>query len=528
MPLEHSPRLTRSRSRDNIHQHEGNATSQTSIHRSQEQLPMIEDVTDETTNVVTTNQITTVSTTPPLSSTPPSTTTMSTVSQGQVQEQAVTPLSPATDDITRLSSSSSLIIPSVETLRGTQSQRPHVSLSSTIPPNVTQSSMNAQNTIYPSLLNASSPPYPQYPPVYQLPTMYPSNQVHPLTSYQLHYQNISPPNNYLPYNPMHNYAYQNWLPQPFANQQPYPPHFVHQPQPYPNLQPSISNQLHPPNQSDSTQTSNPLNQQYANVQPANPLHSQINSTPHLSQINPPTTSNQTISGATNSGHQFPIPQQLPETPKILQPLPEFDGNIDDWQYFYSQFVESTQKYHYSNLENTSRLNTALKGKALKDVKCFLSNPQNVNHVIRNLEFIYGRPELLLESALKKIKDLPTITENNAHAIITMSIEIQQIVCIFEQMPNSSQHLNNPIVLRDIVNKLPMSRREEWIRFSFSLGKCVDLTDLCNWINQQASFIRLITTHDQYETSNQTETWSSKQKNKCFVCNLDHQRWASSF
>lgn len=112
-------------------------------------------------------------------------------------------------------------------------------------------------------------------------------------------------------------------------------------------------------------------------------------------------------------------------------------------------METTQKYGYSNLDNTTRLNTALKGKPLKDVKCFLSNPQNVDNIIRSLEFLYGRPELLLENALQKIKNLRTVNENDIYSLVPMSIEIQQIVCIFEQMPNKIQHLNNPIVIRDI-------------------------------------------------------------------------------
>lgn len=183
-------------------------------------------------------------------------------------------------------------------------------------------------------------------------------------------------------------------------------------------------------------------------------------------------------------------------------------------------METTQKYGYSNLDNTTRLNTALKGKPLKDVKCFLSNPQNVDN-IRSLEFLYGRPELLLENALQKIKNLRTVNENDIYSLVPMSIEIQQIVCIFEQMPNKIQHLNNPIVIRDIVYKLPPSKREQWTYFSFSLGRSPNLQDLCCWINQHASVIRLITVQNSPEATDWMEPQASRRKIECYSCNLDH-------
>lgn len=473
MSVTHSPPLTRSKSKDNLQQKAGLSFK---IMNNQERLSSIRDVVDDNEH---TNDRIEVSTIPPSTTNPPSTSfTSITTSEQNMTNTALESL----QTIGSLPTSSTSTL-STETV---PAQPTSV---------ITSSIQNRQENMVPTTFLTQ--------PYYQTHSQQ-------LPSHQLSYQNISPPNTCLPYNPMYNNIYQTWAPYPVNLQQPYPFH----PSP-PTLQ-SYPNQYYHPYQ------------QYS------PYPNQ--SIQSLPQINPVTTTNQIQDSHLNLNQglneNIHVTQHRSQTqsevcyPKILHALPEFDGNIDDWQYFYSQFTESTNKFQYSNLENTTRLNTALKGKPLKDVKCFLSNPQNVDHVIRTLEFIYGRPELLLESALQKIKKLQTITENNIYAIIPMSIEIQQIVCIFEQMPNSSQHMNNPMVLRDVINKLPLYKREDWIRFSFSLAKSVDLKDFCNWINQQASFIRLVTVQEP-ESRNEIEQPSYRKKTECCVCKQDHNLFKCS-
>lgn len=94
--------------------------------------------------------------------------------------------------------------------------------------------------------------------------------------------------------------------------------------------------------------------------------------------------------------------------------------------------------------------------------------ESTKRVINSLSALYGRPELLLRKELKKIKQLEVITEANIHEIIPMAIQIQQTICMFETLPNSQQHMNNPILLEDISEKLPFNKREQWISI---LTKC---------------------------------------------------------
>lgn len=149
-------------------------------------------------------------------------------------------------------------------------------------------------------------------------------------------------------------------------------------------------------------------------------------------------------------HGNPNVQYINQT---IHSLPPFDGSPENWPFFISQYNESTRQYNYTPLQNTSRLSQALTGEALNSVKCFLINPNNTEHVINTLEFLFGRSELILDSELRKIKKISNIIESNIKEVIPFSIKIQQLVCVQELLPNKSQHLNNPILLREVVDKL---------------------------------------------------------------------------
>lgn len=201
---------------------------------------------------------------------------------------------------------------------------------------------------------------------------------------------------------------------------------------------------------------------------------------------------------------------IPYCNQILHALPQFNGNPEDWPFFISQYNESTKQYNYTPLQTTSRLSQALTGEALESVKCFLINPNNTDHVINTLEFLFGRPELVLDNELRKIRKIAKINEVNVKEIIPFSIKIQQLVCVLELLPNKLQHLNNPTLLREIVEKLPLSKRELWFNYALNLGKLYTIKDFCDWIYTQANILRLAIVEDQ-----------SFNSNNCQLCGSDH-------
>ncbi|XP_068143483.1 uncharacterized protein [Drosophila tropicalis] len=93
----------------------------------------------------------------------------------------------------------------------------------------------------------------------------------------------------------------------------------------------------------------------------------------------------------------------------IMDLPEFSGRAEDWPVFITMFIESSAAYGYAYV---IRLQKSFKGAAKEEVKELLINPANVPHIIEHLQFMYGRPELLIKSQLEIVNDIPQIPEHN--------------------------------------------------------------------------------------------------------------------
>lgn len=142
----------------------------------------------------------------------------------------------------------------------------------------------------------------------------------------------------------------------------------------------------------------------------------------------------------------------------------------------------------------------------------------MDHVITSLTALFGRPELLLRNELHKIKQLEVITEANIHELIPMSIQIQQTICIFETLPNSNQHLNNPLLLEDILEKLPFNKQEQWINHSLNLGRPSTLKDFSDWLTQQSTILRMMPEQIIPRTSHKG---ASRKLVECHACKAEH-------
>lgn len=89
---------------------------------------------------------------------------------------------------------------------------------------------------------------------------------------------------------------------------------------------------------------------------------------------------------------------------LSKELPTYSGRPEEWAIFYSSFEHSTQLCMYSGAENLIRLQRALKGDALKSVGNMLLIPSSVPEVMQMLKQLYGRPELIIDSLIKKVKN----------------------------------------------------------------------------------------------------------------------------
>jgi len=146
-------------------------------------------------------------------------------------------------------------------------------------------------------------------------------------------------------------------------------------------------------------------------------------------------------------------------------LPSFHALPVDWPIVRSMFVETTLVYKNSDLENLLRLQKILKYVAREEVAAMLINPVNVDHIIKRLQFKYGQSGLLIRSQLVKISKIQQISENNLDKIISLAAKVSNLIT-FLKLANAFWQLQNPVLLSDLISKLPMRTRIEWKTYAY--------------------------------------------------------------
>jgi len=113
-------------------------------------------------------------------------------------------------------------------------------------------------------------------------------------------------------------------------------------------------------------------------------------------------------------------------PRKLPDLPVFGGQPEEWPIFNCAFVETTQAYNCTDLENNQRLLKALKDEARETVKSLLIHPGNVSAVMEQLRFRFGRPEQLIRSQLNSVREVPPISEQHLARIVPFATRVSNL------------------------------------------------------------------------------------------------------
>ncbi|XP_055623138.1 uncharacterized protein LOC129766589 [Toxorhynchites rutilus septentrionalis] len=143
--------------------------------------------------------------------------------------------------------------------------------------------------------------------------------------------------------------------------------------------------------------------------------------------------------------------------------PPFAGNPADWPIFISSFVNTTAACGYSSVENLTRLQRCLKGAAYEAVRSRLLLPESVPQVINTLQLLYGRPELLINVLLDKVRSTPAPKAERLETLIEFGMAVQSL-CDHLEAAGQQSHLMNPCLLMELVEKLPAHVKMEWASF----------------------------------------------------------------
>ncbi|XP_062713212.1 uncharacterized protein LOC134290169 [Aedes albopictus] len=154
---------------------------------------------------------------------------------------------------------------------------------------------------------------------------------------------------------------------------------------------------------------------------------------------------------------------------MTKELPTFSGNPEDWPLFISAYANSTQACGFSDSENLARLQRCLKGHALESVRSRLLLPASVPHVLATLETLYGRPELLIHALLQKIRGVPAPKQDRLDTLIGFGMAVQNLSDHLEAGRHEA-HLNNPMLLFELVEKLPAHMKLDWSLYKQRCGE----------------------------------------------------------
>lgn len=144
-------------------------------------------------------------------------------------------------------------------------------------------------------------------------------------------------------------------------------------------------------------------------------------------------------------------------------LPAFSGNPEDWPMFIRTYEETTVACGFSDVENLVRLQKCLRGNALETVRSRLMMPAGVPHVIKTLQMRFGRPELIIRSLLERIRRVPAPKPERLDTLIDFGLAVENLV-VHLQAAKQENHLTNPVLLQELVMKLPAQLRLDWARF----------------------------------------------------------------
>ncbi|XP_053692624.1 uncharacterized protein LOC128741073 [Sabethes cyaneus] len=159
----------------------------------------------------------------------------------------------------------------------------------------------------------------------------------------------------------------------------------------------------------------------------------------------------------------PSRAQLSARNGLTRKLPTFTGKPEEWPLFFGAYQASNEACGYSDVENLVRLQESLKGAALESVRGQLLLPKSVPRVITKLRQLYGRPEQLLQSHLERVRKLDSPRADRLASFIPFGNAVEQL-CEHLEAAELTLHLVNPILIQDLVSKLPDGEKRQWLHY----------------------------------------------------------------
>lgn len=238
--------------------------------------------------------------------------------------------------------------------------------------------------------------------------------------------------------------------------------------------------------------------------------------------------------------------QLATRQTMCRDLPTFSGKASEWPVFFSSYKTSTEAGQLSDDYNLLRLQKALTGQARKMVEARLIMPNCVSEIMTDLKDYFGRPEFIVEDQLAELRKVPSPSATDLVTIVHYSAAVANVVATLRQ-GELADHFNNPMLLKELVEKLPATQKLEWANYRKKLQH-VGVDVFSDWLRDHAmnicSVVRVApasedgskesdgkrTKNEKFvgahiEDSDHTVSRASNQQAKCPICGDERHRVA---
>uniref|UniRef100_A0A182PWS1 Uncharacterized protein n=1 Tax=Anopheles epiroticus TaxID=199890 RepID=A0A182PWS1_9DIPT len=163
------------------------------------------------------------------------------------------------------------------------------------------------------------------------------------------------------------------------------------------------------------------------------------------------------------------PSQKAARDNTPKELPVFSGLVEQWPMFITAFERSTATCGFTDDENLLRLQQALRGPALESVDHMLLLPDGLTEVLDILRTEYGRPDLIVDSLVDKVRRLPPVIAERLDTLANFGKAVRKL-CATIRASGLEDYDCNVALLKELVAKLPAERRLEWARYKVKLTR----------------------------------------------------------
>lgn len=100
---------------------------------------------------------------------------------------------------------------------------------------------------------------------------------------------------------------------------------------------------------------------------------------------------------------------------------------------------------------------------MKAVRFYLLSPESVPDVIKTLQTLYGHPEVIINKLIRNVRESPTPKADKLEMLLEFGITVRNLTQHLIATEHHA-HLMNPILLQEIIEKLPANVKLQWAQY----------------------------------------------------------------